>query len=73
MSYKWLLYKFLKAWKVNTDIKSAFNHYKVIIYGWTYFSKVESVISDTMNQDVKEARVSNNISSSVSSDAGVEA
>ena len=27
-------------------------------YAWTYFSYVESVIFDTMNEDVKEAKVS---------------
>ena len=45
----------LQAWQANIDIQPVFNHYKVVTYMCSYFSKAEDETSEVMKQAVKDA------------------
>ena len=45
----------LQAWQANIGIQPVFNHYKVVTYMRSYFSKVEDETSEAMKLAVKDA------------------
>ena len=45
----------MQAWQANIHIQPVFNHYKVVTYMCSYFSKAEDETSEAMKQAVKDA------------------